>query len=93
MERQYVPHTVRPSISLTSLTQTSPLPFLPFPIPPAPIDEGVLSGPPKAAGDSAPPADVQEHVRKLLEAATTTYSCVPASQSAVHAELGSQHIT
>lgn len=74
MERQYVPHTIKPSIRLSSLSLTSPLPFLPFPTPPAPSDEGHLEYHNRATERAAPHDAVLNEVRTLLAAAAGPYS-------------------
>ena len=77
MDRQYVPHTITPSIRLSSLSLTSPLPFLPFPTPPAPSEEAQPGRQPaKAREQAAPQGAVLEEARTLLAAATGSYSCV-----------------
>ena len=87
MTEQCLPNIVKPSISFTGITQTSALPFLPFPLPAAPSTDDSADQALKAETDCIPSNEVLQHVRQLLGAAKTTYSCVPTPTAALHAEL------
>lgn len=73
-ERQCLPHTVHQSISLASLTQTSPLAYLPCPVDAAPSDVSPSDDKINSADSAIPHETVLVHIRQLLGAAATTYT-------------------